>query len=135
MYVCWVLSRTYLPSLKRKLGPFPGPSLVAALGRVLQVTWYGHRGRSFACEANPCCHPNALSRSVPSNRLVPVGDIRLDFVVFSTEIHHFASFWVFWPARFGVMQLIEELDHAEGEASARGYARGSPVQKGRTGGH
>ena len=33
----WGLTRTYLPSLKGTLGPFPCPRLVPAPGRVVQV--------------------------------------------------------------------------------------------------
>ena len=49
------------------------------------------------------------------------------------KIHHFASF-CFSDLKVGVFPLIEDLDHPEGEAWARGYAQGSPGQKGRIGG-
>ena len=89
----WGLSRICLPSLKRKLGPFPCPRLVLAPCRPVRVTWYGHRGRSFPrVRQNRCCGPNAVSRSVPSNRLVPLGDFRLDSVVFSADIRRVVSF-------------------------------------------
>ena len=89
----WGLSRTYLPSLKRKVEPFPCPRLVPAPGVAVQVTWYEHRGtKVLRVRQNRGCDPNAPWRSVPSNRLVPLGDFRLNSVVFSAEIHHAASF-------------------------------------------
>ena len=61
-------------------------------------------------------------------RVVPLGDFRLDFMALSTDIHHFDS-WFFQTSEVRVVAAYWELDHAEGEAWARGYARGSPVHK------
>ena len=40
MCACWGLSRTYLPSLKRKLGAFPCPRLAVAPRMVIQARPY-----------------------------------------------------------------------------------------------
>ena len=136
MSASWGPIRTYLPSLKQNLGPFPCPRLVPAPGRAVQVTYYGQRGRQFLrVRQNRCSDPNALSRSVPSNRLVPLGEFLLESVAVSTEINHFAPLGFSSQRVSEYCSLLGELDHAEGEAWAKGYARGSAVQKGRTDGH
>ena len=53
--------------------------------------------------------PPPLSRSVPSSRLVPLGDFRSNFVLVFTVIHHFASFVFFRLVRIAVLQLIGDL--------------------------
>ena len=67
VYASWGLSRTYLPSLKRKLGPFPCPRLVPAPGRVVQVTATIETTRASHAPTLPTVTPNsAVTRLSPN---------------------------------------------------------------------